>query len=119
MVLLKLKPEFHFRISFTTDEVHSLYLISDVTVYGGWLFMQAGVNFSLRTLRDDKLGLNIVHELEFCHGDEITSMRSFCLEIRSMSMCDDIKDEVIRIVIGFVYKVIQASKVLFREFKFY
>ena len=71
MVLLKLKPEFHFRISLTTDEVHSLYLISDVTLYGGWLFMQAGVNFSLRILRDDKLGLNIAHELTFRHGHEI------------------------------------------------
>ena len=113
MVLLKLKPEFHFRISLAADEVYSLYLISDVTVYGGWLFTQAGVNFSLRILRGDKLGLNIVHERTFRHGHEITSMTSFCLEIRSMTTCSDIKDAVIRILIGFVCKVIQASKVLF------
>ena len=111
MVLLKLKPEFHFRISRAVGEVYSLYLISDVIAYGGWLFMQAGVDFSLSILRGNKLDLNIVHEQRFFQGHWI-----FLDEITSMTTYDDIKDVVMRIVIGFVYKVIQASKVLFREF---
>ena len=38
MVLLKLKPEFHSRISLAAGEVYSLHRISEISVSGGCLF---------------------------------------------------------------------------------
>ena len=72
---------------------YSLHLINEITESGGWLFTQTGVNFNLRILRGNQLRLNIS-----------SAPLDFFNEMLSMTPCDEIKDAVISIVIGFLYR---------------